>query len=54
MGSKRALDEQADRRRGVPILAQPDPFAGELVREGTFRPLGHGAAIPERRRACLG
>jgi len=30
------LDEQPHRRRGVPLLAQPDPFAGELVGDGAF------------------
>src|SRR5215475_15894752 len=54
MGAERAFDEQPHRRRGLPLLAQPDPFAGELVGDGAFRAFRHGPAIPERRRDRAG
>src|SRR5215510_8587544 len=47
MGTEGPLDEQPHRRRGLSPLAQPEPFAGELVGDGAFGPLRHGAAIPE-------
>src|SRR5262245_50830433 len=31
MGAERPLDEPPHRRRRLPLLAQPDPLAGELV-----------------------
>src|SRR5215831_14449456 len=49
MGSQRPLDEQPDGRSRLPVLAEHDPFAGELVGDGAFGPLRHGAAIPKRR-----
>src|SRR5919199_6639826 len=54
MGPEGPLDEQPHRRRGVPLLAEHDPFAGELVGDGAFGPLRHGAAIPEGGGDCLG
>ena len=33
------LDEQPHGGGGLPIFAQHDPFAGELVRDGAFGPL---------------
>src|SRR5918912_3461399 len=47
MGTQRKLDEQPHRRRGLSLLAEPDPLARELVGEGTFGPLRHRPAIPE-------
>src|SRR4029453_964927 len=49
MGAKRALDEQPHSCRGVPFLAQHNPFAGEFVGYRAFGPFRYSAAIPERR-----
>src|SRR5437868_4315381 len=38
MGPKRPLDVQPRRRRGMPLIAEPAPFASELVRDGAFGP----------------
>src|ERR687884_191906 len=46
-GTERPLDEQPHRRRGLSLLAQHEPFAGELIGEGAFGAFRHGAAIPE-------
>src|SRR4029453_6727142 len=54
MGAERPLDEQPHRRRGLPLLTQHDPFAGELIRDGALGPLRHRPAIPERRGQRVG
>jgi len=54
MGAERPLDEQPHGRRGFPLLAQHDPFAGELVCDGALGPLRHRPAIPERRGKRVG
>ena len=54
MGAERPLDEQPHGRRGLPLLAEHNPFAGELVGDGTFGAFRHGPAIPERRRNRVG
>jgi hypothetical protein len=48
------LDEPPHHRRGLPILAQPDPFAREFIRHRAFGPFGHRASIPQRRRERAG
>ena len=49
MRPKRPLDEPPHRCRGVSLLAEHDPFPGELVDDGALGPLRHRAPIPERR-----
>ena len=38
MGAEGALDEQPHRRRGMPLLAEHDPFARDLVGDRPFGP----------------
>src|ERR671933_1875904 len=54
MRAERPLDDQPHRRRGLPLLAQYEPFAGELVRDRAFGPLRHCPAIPKCRGYCVG
>src|SRR5262245_56114607 len=54
MGAERPFDEQPHRRGGLSLLAQPDPFAGELVGDGALGAFRHSPAIPERRGNRMG
>ena len=54
MGAECPVAEPPHGRRGVPLLAPPDPFAGALVGAGACGPRGHGAALPEGRGERLG
>src|SRR5215831_435537 len=54
MGAERPLDKQPHRRRGLLLLAQPDPFAGERVRDRAFGAFRYGPTIPERRGNRVG
>src|SRR5215471_13880215 len=54
MGAERAFDKQPHDRGGLPRLAQPDPFPGELVGDGAFGAFRYRPAIPERRGKGVG
>ena len=54
MGAACPLAEPPHGRRGWPLLAPPEPWAGALGGDGACGPRGHGAALPAGRGDRLG